>query len=571
MSTNTNISSETDDNVTTPLIQRPTRHRYTLYHLSTFILTFVSYAMLHAARKVFSNVKSTMAEEWSPVANETIRPIKPDNIWNQTRLFNSPGDATIFLGVLDALFMFSYATGLFISGIIGDRFDLRIVLCSGMIVTAIVIFLFGVLSEWLHIYKAAWYISFWILNGLAQSTGWPCVVAIMGNWFGKEGRGLIFGIWSACASVGNIFGAALAASFRTYGYEYPFLVCTVLLICCAIICFFAIIPSPADVGMEIKHVNTSTEETTTRVNDRETGEETEIIVKTSESTATKPITFFRAWVLPGVAMYSLCYAGLKLVNYSFFFWLPFYLHAKFRWQESDADLLSTLYDVGGIIGGIVGGLISDLVGLRSIVVVPALLTAIPMLFVFSGLANDKTANGVVMTVTGVFIGGPANMISAAITADLGRQEILAASDQALSTVTGIVDGTGSFGAAIGQVLIPLIEKRWKDWRFVFYFFVLMTFVTCCCILPLFIREYLLILRNFTIAMSAGCSDLRKRWNDLVGKSEKEAVETIKRDGEQNIEVVDDGTPAADATIKSGVVRVILDENKKVKYPPLRQN
>ncbi|CAF3956411.1 unnamed protein product, partial [Rotaria sordida] len=76
---------------------------------------------------------------------------------------------------------------------------------------------------------------------------------------------------------------------------------------------------------------------------------------------------------------------------------------------------------------------------------------------------------------------------------------------------------------------------------------------------------------FTIAMSAGCSDLRKRWNDLVGKSEKEAVETIKRDGEQNIEVVDDGTPAADATIKSGVVRVILDENKKVKYPPLRQN
>jgi OPA family glycerol-3-phosphate transporter-like MFS transporter 3 len=77
-----------------------------------------------------------------------------------------------------------------------------------------------------------------------------------------------------------------------------------------------------------------------------------------------------------------------------------------------------------------------------------------------------------MTVTGAFIGGPANMISAAITADLGRQDVLAASDQALSTVTGIVDGTGSFGAAIGQVLIPLIEKHY-DWRFVFYFFVLM--------------------------------------------------------------------------------------------------
>ncbi len=62
-------------------------------------------------------------------------------------------------------------------------------------------------------------------------------------------RGLIFGVWSACASVGNIIGAALAANFLQYGYEYPFLVCSFLLICCSIICFFAIIPSPDDVGM----------------------------------------------------------------------------------------------------------------------------------------------------------------------------------------------------------------------------------------------------------------------------------------------------------------------------------
>ncbi|CAF1399815.1 unnamed protein product [Rotaria magnacalcarata] len=501
MSTNINGSPETANNVDVRLPQRPSKHRYTLYHLSTFILTFVSYAMLHAARKVFSNVKSTIAEEWSAVANETLNPIKPDEIWNQTRLFHSPENATIFLGVLDAVFMFSYSFGLFVSGIIGDRFDLRIVLCLGMVITAVVIFLFGVVSEWLHIYSVAWYVCFWILNGLAQSTGWPCVVAIMGNWFGKEGRGLIFGVWSACASVGNIFGAALAAAFLSYGYEYPFLVCAALLICCATICFFAIIPSPEDVGA--KEVETSVEETpTTTVNDQETSEETELVVKTQESTTNKPITFFRAWLLPGVAMYSLCYACLKLVNYSFFFWLPFYLHAKFSWQESDADLLSTLYDVGGIIGGIVGGLISDLAGLRSIVVVPALLIAIPILFIFSNLANNKAINGVVMTMTGVFIGGPANMISAAITADLGRQEVLAASDQALSTVTGIVDGTGSFGAAIGQVLIPVIEKRWHDWRFVFYFFVLMTFITCCCILPLFVRECKIVINKIKSRYSA---------------------------------------------------------------------
>lgn len=43
------------------------------------------------------------------------------------------------------------------------------------------------------------------------------------------------------------------------------------------------------------------------------------------------------------------------------------------------------------------------------------------------------------------------MISSAISADLGRQEALRGSQQALATVTGIVDGTGSIGAAFGQV------------------------------------------------------------------------------------------------------------------------
>lgn len=32
-------------------------------------------------------------------------------------------------------------------------------------------------------------------------------------------RGVVFGLWSACASVGNILGACLASSVLQYGYE----------------------------------------------------------------------------------------------------------------------------------------------------------------------------------------------------------------------------------------------------------------------------------------------------------------------------------------------------------------
>lgn len=61
---------------------------------------------------------------------------------------------------------------------------------------------------------------------------------------------------------------------------------------------------------------------------------------------------------------------------------------------------------------------------------------------------------VFLALIGFFIGGPSNMISSAISADLGRQDLVKGSSEALATVTGIVDGTGSVGAAVGQVRLP---------------------------------------------------------------------------------------------------------------------
>ena len=132
---------------------------------------------------------------------------------------NDHSSSKLYLGTLDTIFLAAYSIGLFISGILGDRFNLRYVLFIGMTISALCLFIFGVITEWLGFYNRYFYIFIWIINGFAQSTGWPAVVAVMGNWFGKNGRGLIFGIWSANASLGNIFGALMVASCLNYGYE----------------------------------------------------------------------------------------------------------------------------------------------------------------------------------------------------------------------------------------------------------------------------------------------------------------------------------------------------------------
>jgi OPA family glycerol-3-phosphate transporter-like MFS transporter 3 len=72
-------------------------------------------------------------------------------------------------------------------------------------------------------------------------------------------------------------------------------------------------------------------------------------------------------------------------------------------------------------------------------------------------------NGTLMTVVGFFIGGPANLISGAISTDLGRSPTIAGNAKALSTVTGVVDGTGSVGAALGQLLVRTVEQSYTHY------------------------------------------------------------------------------------------------------------
>ncbi|XP_036373872.1 sugar phosphate exchanger 3 [Megalops cyprinoides] len=479
--------------------------QYTHHHLVAFLLTFFSYVLLHSSRKTFSNVKVSISAQWTPsVQNDSSPAFSPDETWQENKLFADAGEATLFLGALDTIFLFSYAVGLYISGVIGDRLNLRYVLSCGLCGSAVVEFVFGTLTEWLHFYSVYLYCGLWVLNGLLQSSVWPCVVAVMGNWFGKSGRGFVFGLWSACASVGNILGAFLASSVLKYGYEYAFLVTSTVQFAGGVVVFFGLLTSPKEVGLslpletDLRAVERDSDSHRPLISDDEEEEEEEeevysgggySIQQQGQEPETPPtaIGFLQACCLPGVLPYSLAYACLKLVNYSFFFWLPFYLSNNFGWQEAQADRLSVWYDVGGIVGGTVQGLISDCLGKRAPVLAVSLLLAMGSLVGYSHSPNDQVINAVLLAVTGFFIGGPSNMISSAISADLGRQEALHGSKEALATVTGIVDGTGSIGAAGGQYLVSLIESK-LGWMYVFYFFVVMTGGSLVFIIPLIFSE-----------------------------------------------------------------------------------
>ncbi|KAF2617298.1 hypothetical protein F2Q68_00040087 [Brassica cretica] len=91
-----------------------------------------------------------------------------------------------------------------------------------------------------------------------------------------------------------------------------------------------------------------------------------------------------------------------------------------------------------------------------------------------------------MFTAGVFVNGPYALITTAVAADLGTHKSLKGNARALATVTAIIDGTGSVGAAIGPVLTGYIAAI--SWDAVFYMLMTAALISGLLLTKLIITE-----------------------------------------------------------------------------------
>ena len=169
-------------------------------------------------------------------------------------------------------------------------------------------------------------------------------------------------------------------------------------------------------------------------------------------------------------------------------WLPKYAHDKLEFNENQKTAIAVLYDVGSITGSILLGFISDkLYGKRSPVCFFGLLLATVGHTLLIFLTKDqKVGSFILIFFLGFFVGGISNIVSGTACADLGKQDALKNNSKALSTVTGIIDGTGSIGAAAGQKGIGALQE--KSWSGVFILMTGFVFLSSLPLARIFWRE-----------------------------------------------------------------------------------
>lgn len=131
-----------------------------------------------------------------------------------------------------------------------------------------------------------------------------------------------------------------------------------------------------------------------------------------------------------------------------------------------AGNLSALFDVGGIVGGILAGHLSDKLDARATTAASFMYAAIPSMLLYRKYGSaSKLMNILLMMIAGLFVNGPYALITTAVSADLGTHSSLRGDSRALATVTAIIDGTGSMGAALGPLLTGFLST--KGWDAVF--------------------------------------------------------------------------------------------------------
>ena len=291
---------------------------------------------------------------------------------------------------------FSYNEINCFSGIVAERVDLRLFLAFGMIGSGILTIMFGA-SHMLGVHTIWYLISIQVVSGMVQTTGWPGVVTVMANWFGKGRRGLIMGIWNSHTSIGNILGALIAGAFVNTNWGLSFTMPGLILCLTGLIVYFFLVPDPTIMGLQppkqksIFDSNSSSNlvEMEKAKPMRKSESAPKLIDSAYESEgenyyqpSSKAISFMGALSIPGVLEFSLCLFFAKLVSYTFLFWLPNYISSTSGLDASSSATLSTFFDIGGIIGGIVAGMISDHTGMSATTCAIMLITAVPVMFLY---------------------------------------------------------------------------------------------------------------------------------------------------------------------------------------------
>ena len=451
------------------MVDQKTLKTYKNYRIQTFVAATLGYALYYVCRLSMGVMK---------------QPLIDAGLLNATQL-----------GIIGACLYWSYAVGKLINGFLADSSNIKRFMASGLVVSATMNLIMGVLGvNALNgtIANSTLFVCFcifWAINGWSQSMGAPPAIIALSRWFPLKVRGTYYGIFSSSHNIGEglsfIFVGSIVAAF---GWKWGFFGAALAGALGVVLILLLLHDSTESNGLPPIEVLSGEKSAEEYERDRAALLASAEDARQAARAETKRMQ--RSVIKnPGVWILAISSAFMYMSRYAINEWGTIFLQEAKGYDLAGAAAIIGVNPIFGIIGTVVSGWLSDVLfkGDRKYpAFVAGILEAIALaLFLFGGPA--KWVNILAMVLFGIAIGVLISFLGGLMAVDLvprkatgaalgivGMASYAAAGLQ--NVVTGllldnnIVNGVHDFtyaswfwlGSAVIAFLLPVLNWRRKQ-------------------------------------------------------------------------------------------------------------
>lgn len=267
------------------------------------------------------------------------------------------------LGLIGSALLFVYAVGKFMNGFIADYCNVRRFMATGLVVSAVINLLMGVLGLFNGVAALPSMVVFmsfavlWGINGWVQSMGSPPGVISLSRWFPQSKRGTYYSMFSTSPYIGEFLSFIITGVVvGALGWQYGFIVAAIAGFIGTLIILFFVSDTPESKGLP--SVQTLSGEQMTTQDKMPTKELQKFILRH-----------------PGIWVIAISSAFIYITKYAIAGWGVLFLQKAHGFSLEDATQIIAFSAAFGVLGTVLAGWLSDRV-FKSDRVKPAILSGI---------------------------------------------------------------------------------------------------------------------------------------------------------------------------------------------------
>lgn len=301
------------------------------------------------------------------------------------------------LGLFLTLHGLLYGVSKFANGFLGDRANARVLMVTGLAVSAMLNLLFGFSSTVIALGVI------WTLNGWFQGMGFPPCARLMANWFSPKQLATKFSLWNMSHPIGGGLIVIICGYLVGIDWRLCFIIPAGIALVCAAFLWLTLPDTPPSVGLP--EVEGTTDDVTAQ-GKPEDGSNKEF----------RAFVFKRVFCNKYVWIVSVANFFVYIIRYAVLDWGPTLLTESKHIKIAHAGWMVGGFEFCGLFGAILGGWITDRwFGGRAIRVclIYMLLAGVSVFLFWKVPGQSELATAALLGMAGFFIYGPQCLLAVA--------------------------------------------------------------------------------------------------------------------------------------------------------------